>query len=87
MHLKKLKHGALLDAIKIEFLFKNIKGTNTIAGPPENLIFVKKRPFCPGADQEGPVGMGLLRGGRPPLKLFGRKTRFSVCVLNDNFIV
>ena len=36
----------------------------------------------------GPVGtgppLGLLRGGRPPpLKLLGRKTRFSVCVLND----
>ena len=27
------------------------------------------------------------KGGRPPLKLFGRKTRFSVCVLNNNVIV
>ena len=32
--------------------------------------------------------LGLLRGGAPPpLKLFARKTRFSVCELNNNVIV
>ena len=31
--------------------------------------------------------MLALEGGPVPLKLFGRKTRFSVCILNNNVIV
>ena len=42
-----------------------------------------------GADQGGALWvrppLGIFKGGSaPPLKLFGRKTRFSVCVLNNN---